>query len=188
MNKFIVCCDMDNVLNNLMERTLEMYNNKYGTNYTPVDVHSYELEESFHVEEAENMKKLFLEKELWDGLVPVEKAQWGLKYLINSGHDVYIVTATDALNFPWKIEWTKRYFPFLDEKNIIRIHNKSLIAADVLIEDCYANLTNSNCFTERILLDYPWNQSNKDYVYGINRAYNWEDIVRFVNKIYKDLE
>lgn len=186
MDKFIVCCDMDNVLNNLVEEMLKMYNNKYETNYTQEDVHTYELEESFHLEEAEKMKELFLEKELWDSLIPVEKAQWGLQSLTNRGYDVYIVTATHADNFAWKVPWFKKYFPFFDEQNIIRIHDKSLIAADVLIEDCYDNLVKSNHFTDRVLLDYPWNQSNKDYVYGINRAYNWEDIVRFVNKIYKE--
>ena len=188
MSKFVVCCDMDNCLNNLIEQMLKMYNDKYGTNYTQEDVHTYELEESFHLEEAEKMKELFLEKELWDNLVPVEKAQWGLQSLINRGYDVYIVTATHADNFAWKVAWIKKYFHFFDEKNIIRIHDKSLIAADVLIEDCYANLVESRCFTERVLLDYPWNQSDKDWIFGINRAYNWEDVVRFVNKIYKGME
>ena len=35
----------------------------------------------------------------------------------------------------------------------------------------------------RICFDRPWNQSNKDYVYDIDRCYNWDDVLAAINKI-----
>lgn len=188
MNKLVVCCDVDNCLNNLIEQTLNMYNERYSTNYTIEDLTSYHLSDNFPLEEAQKMKEMFLEKELWDSLSPIENASWGIQTLINEGYKVYMATSTHYINFPWKVEWIKDKFPFFNEQNVICIHDKSLLKCDVLIEDCYENLINS--MADRIIIDYPWNSASegRDYVYGINRAYNWEDVVRFVNKIYKEME
>lgn len=190
MNKFVVTTDLDGCLNNLTEQVFNIYNSRYGTNYTIEDANRYYYDECFPLDVSEKMRALFKEKELWDSLSPIDGSQWGIKTLINNGYKVYVATATDYVNFAWKVDWMKKYFPFIDEKNIIRIHDKSLLKTDVLIEDCYENLTSLCSITDRVLLDYPWNQANKDkdYIYGINRAYNWEEIVRFVNKIYKEME
>ncbi|MGN0245732.1 MAG: hypothetical protein ACI4DK_07185 [Lachnospiraceae bacterium] len=186
MNKFVVCCDVDNCLNNLIPQMLKMYNERYGTNYSAGNLTSYALGDCFPLEEAQKMQAMFLEKELWDSLEPLEGAIWGLQSLINEGYKVYAATSTHYINFAWKVQWFIDKMPFFDTKNIICIHDKSLLKCDVLIEDCYSNLTKS--MAERVLIDHPWNQSTKDYIYGINRAYNWEDVIRFVNKIYKDME
>lgn len=186
MNKFTVVTDIDNCCNNLIERLFEMYNERYSTNYTINDLTSYNLSDCFTMQTAQKMQDMFLEKELWDSLKPTEESEWALQAFINNGYKVYAATGTHHTNFPWKTEWFKKWYPFFNEKNIICIHDKSLLKCDVLIEDCYSNLTKSMC--ERILIDRPWNQIDKDYIYGINRAYNWEEVVRFVNKIYKETE
>lgn len=188
MNKFVVVTDIDNCLNNLMKQTLKMYNERHGTDYTIENLTTYALGDCFSLEETQRMQAMFLEKELWDSLEPIEGAAWGLQSLINEGYKVYAATSTHYINFPWKVQWFIDKFPFFDEKNIICIHDKSLLKCDVLIEDCYSNLTKS--MSDRIVLNYPWNEKyqDRDYIYGINRAYNWEEVVRFVNKIYKDME
>lgn len=188
MNKFIVVSDIDSCINNLLERTFEIYNERHGTNYTIAQQASYNLEDNFPMYVADEIKEIFLEKELWDSLTPVDGAQWALKSFINSGYDVYLATGTHHVNFPWKIEWLKKHFGFIDSKNIIRIHNKSLLKCDVLIEDCYENLIDAKAPIGRILMNKPWNKNsaNKDYIYGINRVDNWDDIVKYVNQIYKD--
>lgn len=186
MNKFVIVTDIDGCINNLIEQMFKRYNDSYGTNYSINDMKSYNFDDNFSLEASSRMKMMLLEKDLWDSLTPVEGAQFALQSFINSGHKVYVATSTHHVNFPWKVEWMKKFFPFIDEKNIICINDKSLLRCDVLIEDCYSNLTKSMC--ERVLINKPWNQIDKDYIYGINRAYNWEEVVRFVNKIYKEME
>ena len=43
----IINCDVDGVLNNLMDVTLEVYNKRYGTLYTLKDITNYHLENCF---------------------------------------------------------------------------------------------------------------------------------------------
>ena len=108
-------------------------------------------------------------------------SQKALKQIIKKGHQIYLATATDPINFQWKIEWLKQHFPFIPSDNVIRIMDKSLLKCDVLIDDCLDNLT--TIFCERVCIDSPWNQSaSKDYAYDIQRAYSWDDIIDIINK------
>ena len=57
-----------------------------------------------------------------------------------------------------------------------------MFKCDVMIEDNLSNLI-AKPYYHRILINWPWNQSNKDYVYDINRCYNWDDVLAAINKI-----
>lgn len=187
MDKFIVVTDIDGCLNNLMEQMFKMYNERHGTHYNINHLKSYNLEDNFPLE-SEELRKLFLEKELWDRLTPTENSQWALRSFVNNGYKVYAATSTHHVNFPWKVEWMKTHYPFIDTKDIICIHNKSLLRCNVLIEDSYENLTKTSAMVDRILLNRPWNKANndRDYVYGISRVNDWEEVVKCVNRIYKN--
>ena len=162
----IIVCDIDSVLNNLMERTLEMYNGQHQTNLKLSDITSYNFADCLSQDEADGLVELFKQKELWDSLKPQQNSQDALKRLIKRGHQIYLATATDPVNFNWKIEWLKRYFPFISPYNVIRIMNKGLLKADVLIDDCLDNLIGT--FAERICFDRPWNQSDtKDAAFAV---------------------
>ena len=183
----IICVDIDGILNNLAERTIEVYNSHSNKHIQLSDITSYNFYDCLPKEDADGIIDLFKDKSLWDSLKPLEGSQSGLKQLIKRGHKVYLATATDPINFEWKIAWLKQYFPFIPEDNVIRIMDKSLLRSDVIIDDCLDNLINS--FAERVTLNYPWNQNElKDYAYGIRRAYNWSDIVNIINNIERDLK
>lgn len=186
-NSFVVCCDVDNVVNNLIEHTLEFYNQKHESNYQFEDVTTYQLNLCLPNDVADEMQEMFLDKKLWDGLTPIEGAINGIKELVSCGYDVYFVTSTNPINFPWKVKWLQKFFPFVHSNNIVCIQDKSLLKADVMIEDCYQNLIDSK-LSGHVLLDYPWNQAfvDKDYVYSIYRANNWSQIVDYVKEIYKE--
>ena len=183
----IIICDIDNILNNLAEKVVETYNSYANKNIRLPDIVSYNFYDCLLREDADCIVSLFKEKELWDSLKPLEGSQTGLKKLIKKDHHIYLATATDPTNFKWKVAWIKQYFSFIPEDNIIRIMDKSLLRADVIIDDCYDNLISN--FAERVVLDYPWNQNElKDYAYGIRRAYNWSDINNIINDIDKEMK
>ena len=183
----IIMCDIDGVLNNLAERTIEVYNSRNGKNIQVSDITSYSFFDCLSHEDAQGIVSLFKEKSLWDSLKPLPGSQNTIKQLIKKGHQIYLATATDPVNFEWKIEWLKQYFPFIPSDNVIRIMDKSLLKCDVLIDDCLDNLTSTFC--ERIIIDYPWNQSKtKDYAYDIKRAYSWDDIVDIINDIERKMK
>lgn len=183
----IIMCDVDNILNSLAERTIEIYNSRNNKNIQVSDIVSYNFYDCLPKEDADGIVSLFKEKSLWDSLRPLEGSQNGLKQLIKKGHRVYLATATDPINFEWKMAWIKQYYPFIPDDNVIRIMDKSLLKCDVLIDDCLDNLISSS--TERVTLDYPWNHNElKDYAYGIRRAYNWSDINNIINDIDKEMK
>ena len=111
----IIAVDWDSVLNNLVEKTLEVYNAQSGKNIQMSDITSYDFYDCLSKEDADGIVKLFKNKSLWNSLTPISGAKEGLKQLIDWGHKVYIVTATASENFMWKMDWLKKYFPFFVE-------------------------------------------------------------------------
>ena len=183
----IIYVDMDQTLNDLVPKTIALYNFNTGKDIQASDIITYYIEDSLPKEDSEGIYALWKTKELWDSLEPLSDAQWGIETLVNTGHKVIIATATYCEQFEWKLEFIKKYFPMIDTKDVIRIHDKSLLRGDVLIEDNLNNLTKSTC--ERICLDYPYNRdNNKDWVYEIYRVRNWKEIVKTINIIDKELK
>lgn len=184
----IIVCDIDNCINNLTEKAIELYNLHTNKNILLPNINTYNFYECLEKEDADGICNLFKKRELWDSLQPKFDSQWGLKFLLNQGHTIYLATSTLPENFPWKVEWVSHYFPFINPNNIICIQNKGLLKCDVMIDDCMDNLVSNIC--ERIIINHPWNQDNsKDYVYDIYRACNFKDVVNIINDIErKDAE
>ena len=183
----IIMFDIDGILNNLVEETLALYNSRSGKSIQVSDITTYNFSDCLPREDAKGIISLFKEKSLWDSLKPLSGSQNTLNTLINQGHKVYLATATDPVNFEWKIEWLKQYFPFVPSDNVIRIMDKSLLKCDVLVDDCLDNLT--KVFCERICLDYPWNQNkSKDMAYDIRRAYSFDDVMNIIKNIEMEMK
>jgi 5'(3')-deoxyribonucleotidase len=178
----IIMCDIDGVLNNLTQAAIDICNEHMGTILKMDDITSYNFDECLPTDIADTIIALFKLKEFWNDLRPIEGSQKYLRQLIKNGHQVYLATATDPINFEWKCQWIKQYFNFIPTENIIRIMDKSLLKCDVMIDDCLDNLTSNIC--ERVCLDYPYNRdTSKDYSYDIYRANNWRDIIYIINEI-----
>lgn len=183
----IIAVDFDNILNNLTEKTLEIYNAQSGKNIQMNELTSYNFYDCLNKTDADGMIKLFKNKILWDSLTPIEGSRDGLQKLIDAEHRVYIVTATAPENFLWKISWLKKYFPFFNADNVIRMKDKSLFKCDIMIEDCYEQLI-KNKLCHKICLSYPWNSDQiKDWVHGTYRCKNWKQIVEAVCKIQEEV-
>lgn len=185
MNKLVVCVDVDEVLNDLMTKTIIMYNNKYNAHLSIEDFTDYDIFKDLPYDDAEKLVALWQEEELWNSLEPRKGAQRGIKKLVDDGHEVYLATSTHYKNFAWKVEWLQHYFGMVSTKNIICIGNKGLLNCDVLIDDCVDNLL-ANKLCHRVLLDCHWNQHVRDDVRLITRVHNWDEIIEVVNKISKE--
>lgn len=183
--KYIVALDCDCVLNNLIERTCQMFNERYGTDISEKTFIQYDIYKCLSFEDAEKFTALWHERELWDSLSPTHHSQWGVKKLIDDGFSVYIATSTHHENFPWKVKWLKHYFPFIDERHIICIGDKSILNVDVMVDDHAYNLIN-NLHCNRVLVEKPWNINIHDEIYGIKRCTNWDDIVDAVEEFYNN--
>lgn len=184
MYKFSVIVDLDDVLNNLNDKCLETLNAALGTHLTADDLTHYDIFKCLDFEHASAYRQLWSNETIIRSLTPVKNSQWGMKHFVDLGYDVYIATASSASSFAWKHEWIRSLYPFIDDSHIMRVCDKSLLYADVMIDDCAENLI-SNIHCERVCFNRAWNQYARDEVYGIHRCNNWNEIVTTVDNIYK---
>lgn len=182
-----IAIDADSTLNNLEYGLIELYNRTYSDKIDISMFIDYDWYACLPFEVAERLYELLLNKELWDSLLPVQDSQSAIKSLIDNGTEVYIATATNPVNYPWKVEWFKKYFPYINEKHIICIHNKALLDVDFVVDDCIEQLLSTK-WAHRICLDKSWNRNIYDECHSIHRCTNWKEIVAEIKKIIKEEE
>lgn len=114
--------------------------------------------------------------------------------LLNSRHKVYLLTARHGRNaMPETLDWVETHLPFLNwTRQVIFCHDKSLIPADVLIDDRAENLEKYKIqwggsahwihhYPLCIGLAYPYNkQLQDDPAYHIEK--DWAGILRVLGE------
>lgn len=182
----IIACDVDNVLNNLTESILKVYNSDHNDNLKIKDITSYGIENFVKPQFKSKFPSMFLDKRVWKGISVIPGCVEVLKKWHDKGHEIYFVTATNTENMHKKAEWLQRTFPFIDvRKCLICMQKKQMLGGniDVLIDDCLDNFGEDYC---SIVLDYPWNRKTSDpMLYYVYRAFNWFDIDQLLEYIEK---
>ena len=178
----VIAVDVDNVICNLQEVVVNLFNKRYGSHYTLNDFTEYDVMNILPTQDGIVMRDMYSESGLYDKVKPLPGAQETLQKWMNEGHQVYLVTDAIPKTYGEKVEFIHRYFPFIDDAHVVCIKHKHMFRCDIMIEDNLANLL-AKPYYHRICFNYPWNESKKDYVYDIHRCYNWDDVVAAVNKI-----
>lgn len=178
----IILCDIDNVVNNLTETILKIYNEESDDILTKEDITEYYIENFVKPQYKENFHEYFLRKEVWKKCELIPDCQKYISKLFNDGHDIYFCTATEMKNAPKKESYLQRTFPYINiRKKLIVCQNKKMIKADLLIDDC---LNNFGGQPYGIILDYAWNRNGADKIEcEWHRANNWEEIYQEVCKL-----
>lgn len=182
----IIAVDVDDTICNLQEVVVDLFNKRFGSHYTLENFTEYDIMNVLPTQDAIVMKDIYGESGLYNKVKPMPGAQDTLEKLINLGHQVYLVTAAIPETYGEKVAFIKRFFPYIDDSHIVAMKHKHMFRADIMIEDNLQALLAGQHY-HRILVNRPWNQSSKDWVYGINRCNNWSEIHEVVNKI-SDLE
>ena len=180
----IIACDVDNVLNNLTESVLQVYNSDYNDNLKIEDIKSYGIEDYVKPEFKKDFPSLFLDKRVWKGISVIPGCVEVLKKWHDKGHEIYFVTATNTENMHKKAEWLQRTFPFMDvKKNLICMQKKQMLSGniDVLIDDHLGNIIGGRYFS--ILLSYPWNDDINVMIHPY-RCDNWDEIDKALEQVY----
>lgn len=178
----IICVDVDDTICNLQEVVVNLFNERYGANYKLNDFTEFDIMNVFPTQDAIVMRDIYGESGLYDRVKPMPGAKEVLEKLINLGHQVYLVTAAIPKTYGEKVAFIKRFFPYIDESHIICMKHKWLLKCDLMIEDNLQTLLEKPHY-HRVLFNRPWNQYDKDWVYGVHRCNNWNDVLEVVNKI-----
>lgn len=181
-----IALDFDNTLFQTVERVIDVYNSRNSTNIEFSQVTEYNLYECFPVDVADKLIALFTDREVYDMLRPYREATNAIKTLATIGHELFVATSTDARNLVWKEQLLQRYFPCIPNENLIRIHNKSLLNVDVLVDDNLDMLTKT-LVADRVCFSQLWNNNpSKDFVYNIRRFSDWGEINDIICNIEKE--
>ena len=167
--------DCDNVINNLAESIIDVYNKDYNDNLSIADITTYNMRQFFKNVSQDKFCDYFTDKRVWDNIKVLENCVATLKKYHDLGCEIYIVTATAPQNISSKAAWLQEQLPFLN-------------MYDILIDDCVDNLVDG--YYHKILFDYPWNrhglelyESNIHALYQKYRCKNWNDIDKAINTI-----
>ena len=177
-----ILVDMDDTIEQLLAALVKKANERFNRSATIDEITDWSIVCAYPGLEKRQILELMYEPGFWDTVEPVPGAADALKYLMDKGHQVYVVTATEFENVPAKMERVLfRYFPFLSRDQVIITENKQMIRGDVLIDDGTHNLEGGEY--RKILFTAPYNKDYDAEANGMIRVHNWDEILRVINEM-----
>jgi 5'(3')-deoxyribonucleotidase len=138
-----IAIDMDEVMANTMQHFLDRYNGDFDRRLTLTDFHGLDIFDVIEGDHHPHVRQYFQSAEFFSNINVMEGSQETVKDLTKK-YDVFVVSAAMDVpkSFSAKFEWLNQYFPFLPPARIVFCGDKSIIAADYLIDDYVRNLVN----------------------------------------------
>ena len=133
-----IAIDMDEVLADTLAKELSVYNLEHHANVTKDDLAGQKLYQKVRLEHRERVRDYPRAKDFFRDIPVMEGSQEVLRELVKH-YEVFITTA--AMEYPTsftaKYEWIKEHFPLFPDSHIVFCGDKSIIAADFLIDDSF---------------------------------------------------
>ncbi|SHJ31365.1 5'(3')-deoxyribonucleotidase [Palleronia salina] len=130
-----IAIDMDEVLADTNAAKLTFLRER-GYSFTEDEMTGRKVTELVSDEDAARVETMLHRGVVFGNVDVIEGAQEALARLVED-HEVYIATA--AMEYPascvHKVAWMERHFPMVPVLNLVLCGDKSIIAADVLIDD-----------------------------------------------------
>ena len=180
MKKLTILVDMDDTIEQLLEAWVRGVNEKYDRHAAYDDVVSWDVSSAFPGLSFEQVYEIPMQPGFWKTVEPMPGAAESLRRLMDAGHEVFIVTATQAESVEEKMQdLLFRRFPFLSWDQVIITTRKQMICGDVLIDDGVHNLEGGAY--RKILMTAPHNRAYDAEANGMIRVHTWaqvEDVIR----------
>ncbi|MBU1092444.1 hypothetical protein KJ836_02125 [Patescibacteria group bacterium] len=192
-----IAVDLDDVLASFIAEFLKWYNPQHGTNWQFKDVVDYHWPNFMHITVEQAIRDVhdFCLTSGYANLPIMPGAQEFIQKL-NRYHELYIITARQHVAEEITYDWLDKYFPSIFKKVVFANHYSMdgspakskgelcyQLGCKVLIDDDSRHIRSvAEKGIKTILIDKPWNQSQELPV-GAIRAYNWDDVVQFVNEL-----
>lgn len=184
MRKLTVLVDMDDTIEGLAKAWADYLNLRHGTSVSPTELTDWEVWKFFPTLSKEAVYAPLYEDEFWDWVEPLAGASYFLQKLVEDGHKLYIVTASNYQSLRAKMKKVLfRYFPFLKWEDVIVTYHKQLINGDVLVDDGLHNLVGGKY--HKLLMSCPHNLSFDTAGTDIIRVDNWAEAYQEITNIAK---
>lgn len=177
--------DIDNVLNDLTMRVVDVYSNEHKVCLSYDDIIDYNFNGVGDEVIISGLMEMLNRPDILEDLTPLTDSQAGLMMLCKD-YDVWLATASTPEAFVKKVKWCQQYFPWFETDRIICIKDKFLLRTDYSIDDLPDNLIGD--LTTRILVDSPWNKSYRDDAWGFHRVNDLVEAYHTINKLQDEFE
>lgn len=166
-----IAIDMDEVVADTMARYLDIYNADFGLNLTREYFNGRRVTEAIDAAHVARTRTYFEREDFFSEIAVMPGSQEVVREL-SERYEIFITTAAMDVpcSFSAKFEWLKRNFPFVSHKRIVFCGDKSIIAADFMIDDDPKHF--SKFKGEGILYSAPHNIHETKY----RRVDNWDDV------------
>ena len=158
-----IIIDFDDVIVNILQTTIDLYNKKENKNITVDDF------KSWNTDEVDVNFKKYLYKIDYINMLDKRGAIEVIRELCNDDrYEVYIATAGDIRVLEQKQNWIKMNMPFFNINHFIFCRDKSILRGFAIVDDAYHNLYSSN-IKHKIIYDMPHNKKSTQYdrIYGL---------------------
>jgi 5'-nucleotidase len=166
-----IAIDMDEVVADTMARYLELYNADFGMELTPAHFHGHHFFDVIDPSHRSGALEYFSREDFFAD-IPVMPGSAEVVRDLAEQYEIFITTAAMDVpcSFNAKFHWLQRHFPFIPTSRIVFCGDKSIIAADYMIDDNVRHLENFR--GEAILYTAPHNVHETRF----RRVNDWEDV------------
>lgn len=172
-----IAIDMDDVLADLVPKWLSVYNKEWDDNLVKEDLLEWDITKFVKPECGDKIYEIIMRDGFYADLDIISGAQEGVKALQEMDYNICIASASPKSAYTDKHNWIKKHFPTINTDNIIFTKNKSLVKADLLLDDGIHNLESFTGF--KVLFTNPWNKTEERFV----RMSEWGEFVSLTSRI-----
>lgn len=168
MANITIAIDVDDTVSELVTNWLRIYNKDFNDNLTKEDITDWNISQ-FVKPEAKNIIYSYVHKpRVFRTAKPIKNALEIINKLREKAQRIIYVTANDGAGA--KVPWLLKYGFMHTSEDFVVAYDKSLIRADILIDDKPENVMSFQGWG--VLMTQPWNQS-VDYE---GRVIDWKDL------------
>lgn len=179
MDRIRIAVDMDEVIADTYGAMLSWLIDRHGSQWSPESLHGRQIFDVLDLDIADTLRTAMHDGAFFADLKVIEGSQAALSN-IAARCELFVTSA--AMEFPDsmgpKFRWLRRHFPFVDPLNIVFCGDKSIIAADCLIDD---NARHFKRFGgQGIVFSSPHNAN----VTGYPRISSWNEAVSVLSELF----
>lgn len=179
---FTIAVDVDGVVAALHAEWVRRYNEAFDDTFTLERWTTWDIASLVKPECGARYFDILRHDDLYDHVEPMLHALEGVEALREAGHRVVFCTATGVHQAGKKLLWLERH-GFLDlvhdgSKDYVEMRDKSLIRADVLIDDYTGNLRGFHGVG--VLFYAPWNRDHLPHHFWV---LDWHELVANLQEI-----
>lgn len=166
-----IAIDMDEVTADTMAHYLQLYNAEFKLNLTKEHFRGKRLFEVIDRAHVPRSREYFQSANFFADIPVMPDSREVIRELM-SAYEVFITTAAmDVPNsFAAKFNWLQQHFPFIPVSNVVFCGDKSIVAADYMIDDDVRHLRRFR--GEGILFSAPHNVDEAEF----RRVDDWQQI------------